>query len=411
MAALSSAASMKERYEAAMVLGGTGDAMGYNNGNWEFNQDGCDIHRQVTQLGGVTNLKIGPPHFILSDDTILHIATAEALVSDWKNREELFCKIAAGYKAGCRDMGGRAPGPTTLSGVSMLRPNEAQGYCIPFNSRGGGCGAAMRSAPIGLAFSGPDQLEDLVAAAVESGRMTHNHPTGYLGSLTSALFVSYSIQSKPPKEWGAGLLETLDMARKYVKETGRDVEKNEEAWGYFSEAWSKYLERRGIKDGKSEPNFPEEYGVLERDEFYSRISFAGWGGASGHDAPMIAYDAILGADDSWEELCLRGVLHGGDNDSTGIIACSCWGAMHGFEGVPERNYRHLEYLDRLQSLGEGLYEKACSIGCHGDAAVTVEPHRIPDVDVTPDQDDPEPSPDIDQVELKEKANDSEAKDI
>ena len=30
-----------------MVLGGTGDAMGYNNGNWEFNQDGCDIHRQV----------------------------------------------------------------------------------------------------------------------------------------------------------------------------------------------------------------------------------------------------------------------------------------------------------------------------------------------------------------------------
>ena len=30
-----------------MVLGGTGDAMGYNCGNWEFNENGFDIHRQV----------------------------------------------------------------------------------------------------------------------------------------------------------------------------------------------------------------------------------------------------------------------------------------------------------------------------------------------------------------------------
>ena len=30
-----------------MVLGGTGDAMGFNNGNWEFNKYGPDIHRQV----------------------------------------------------------------------------------------------------------------------------------------------------------------------------------------------------------------------------------------------------------------------------------------------------------------------------------------------------------------------------
>ena len=389
---------------------------------------------KVAKLGGVANLKIGPPHFILSDDTILHIATAEALASNWGDREQLFHKIAASYIEGCKDMGGRAPGPTTLNGVSRLRPNTPQGYCIPFNSRGGGCGAAMRSAPIGLAFSRTDQLEDLVAAAVESGRMTHNHPTGYLGSLAAALFVSYSIQAKPPREWGAGLLETLDVAWKYVEDTGRDVEKNRAAWEYFRNAWSSYLESRGIKDGKSEPVFPEEYGVQERDDFYSSISFAGWGGASGHDAPMIAYDAILGAGDSWEELCLHGVLHGGDNDSTGIIACSCWGAMRGFEGVPEQNYSHLEYLDRLQSLGERLYEKAGG-SCHGDTAVKVDPHTGLHADGK--QEDPvgegtatstqdpcmelghepqgnrEPSPNVESslAELKVKKNDSKAVDV
>jgi ADP-ribosylarginine hydrolase len=40
---------------------------------------------------------------------------------------------------------------------------------------------------------------------------------------------------------------------------------------------------------------------------------------SGHDAPLIAYDALLGGKDNWEEIALRGILHGGDNDSTGVI--------------------------------------------------------------------------------------------
>ena len=40
----------------------------------------------------------------------------------------------------------------------------------------------------------------------------------------------------------------------------------------------------------------------------------------GTDSVLIAYDAILGCKGNWNELCLRAMLHGGDNDSTGIIA-------------------------------------------------------------------------------------------
>jgi len=48
---------------------------------------------------------------------------------------------------------------------------------------------------------------------------------------------------------------------------------------------------------------------------------------------------VLGAGDSWVELCKRGILHGGDNDSTGTIAGALFGAMYGFKEIPECNYK------------------------------------------------------------------------
>ena len=348
-------ATLVERFAATMVLGAVGDAMGYKNGSWEFCRSGVAIHSEVEKLGGVSALNLTRRDFMVSDDTVLHIATAEALVSEWKDKETLYRTIAQKYIDGAKDMGGRAPGFTTLGGINMLRPKEKEGYRIPYTPSGGGCGAAMRSAPIGLRFYRPEQLDDLVEVAVESGRMTHNCPTGYLGSVATALFVSYSIQRRPINSWGKGLMDTLPVVWKYVEKTGIDVQRNKKDWSYFEKGWAAYLTERNLMDGVSEPRFPEKYGPEERDQFYTSVSYDGWGGASGHDAPMIAYDALLGAGTSWEELCLRGVLHGGDNDSTGIIAGSCWGAMYGFEGVPEVNYKNLEYKDRLVTLGNDLY--------------------------------------------------------
>ncbi|XP_046855135.1 protein ADP-ribosylarginine hydrolase-like [Xenia sp. Carnegie-2017] len=178
--------------------------------------------------------------------------------------------MAAKYKKTCaEDMWERAPGQTTTKACFMLRPLEEKGYIIPFNERGGGCGAAMRSMCL-----------------------------GYLGAVTAALFTAYAIQKIPPKKWGAGLLDDLPEVWEYIEKVGRDVEENNKAWGYFKNIWESYLELWSLTNGASEPKFTVTYNIPERDAFYKSVSYAEWGGSSGHDAPIITYDALMMTKDS-----------------------------------------------------------------------------------------------------------------
>ena len=351
-------------YVASMVLSGVGDAMGYKNGEWEFNFVGANIHKELEKLGGISKLSIKLNDWKVSDDTVLHLATAEGLIakSEEDDDEALLGEIAHQYKRiVVRDMAGRAPGATTTYSCSQLLPNRPNGYRIPFNSRGGGCGAAMRSMCIGLRY--PDMenekcLEKLIKISIESGRMTHHHPTGYLGSLASALFTALAIKKVPLKAWGSILIGILDKALIYVKDSGYHVEENVKAWDYFKTSWKKYLDARGISSGNDDPQFPVNYGVEERDIFYKSLAYHNWAGSSGHDAPMIAYDALLASGNDWEKLCKHGMLHGGDCDSTGVIAGACFGALYGYEGVPQCNYKKVEYYGRLKDAGRKILNLA-----------------------------------------------------
>ena len=53
--------------------------------------------------------------------------------------------------------------------------------------------------------------------------------------------------------------------------------------------------------------------------------------------------------------------HSGDSDSTGVIAGACFGAMHGFKGVPDCHHEQLEYRSRLVRVAELLAAAASSL--------------------------------------------------
>jgi ADP-ribosylarginine hydrolase len=185
--------------------------------------------------------------------------------------------IAQSYVKCWDDMGGRAPGGTCGMGVFFLSRGKKWDY-NPFKMSAGGCGAAMRSMCIGLVFS--DQFDELIALAIDSGRMTHHAPTGYLGSVVSAVFTAYAIKDVPVRNWGYMMLEEIiPVCRNYIVKSGRFVKENLDNFDYFLDKWTEYLKIRKLTKQDCQNNvqitWPEPWDIKTRDAFYKSVSFSG----------------------------------------------------------------------------------------------------------------------------------------
>ena len=119
----------------------------------------------------------------------------------------------------------RAPGGTCERGAAYFAQGRPWREYPFYDGASAGCGAAMRANCIGLALRGPERRPLLVAAAVESARLSHNHPAGMLGALVPALFTAYALERVPPARWGRLFVEEgIPLACKCVTCRGTAVE-------------------------------------------------------------------------------------------------------------------------------------------------------------------------------------------
>lgn len=124
---------------------------------------------------------------------------------------------------------------------------------------------------------------------------------------------------------------------------------------------------------------------------YKRWSSEGRPGRRGHDAPMIAYDALLAAGSDWTELCKRAMFHGGESysfqdlhdvlkvtfntshalfdlitgesEATGLIAACLYGLLYSLSQVPPGLIQNVDKRERLEELGEALFKASSAEKC------------------------------------------------
>lgn len=369
---------MEERYIACMILHAVGDTVGYKNSEWEFkggSYENIEKMYEFIDLGGVNHISL--KGWIVSDDTIMHMQTADAILKDFtsmntfgNNLKENFLEALSQFNK--EKITYRQPGITTLESLNAFKKGSSWNE-ISYQLESGGSGASMRSLCFGLAFHGPKNRDKLIQFSIESGRMTNNSAVGYLGGLASALFTALAIEGKPINEWPYILLElfTSGKIEKYMKIIGRDINEFEKDHHVFVGKWHKYIDDKFDDNKKpiirkSNKNFiyrnkyyMDTFGyTVKKKEGSKEISEKhGHIGSGGDDSVIIAYDCLLDSGNNWEKLVVYSMLHNGDTDTTGCIAAGLYGALYGFSDVPQNFLENLEYKKEITDLGKKLFKK------------------------------------------------------
>ena len=166
---------MQKRYEGSILGLAVGDALGYPV---EFISLGEIRDRYGPD--GITGLEPsrGHPAGTFTDDTQMSLAIARAILSRGHDTEEAFLsKVAQEFVAwSISPDNDRAPGITCMASCRDLAIDPSWRAMGHNDSKG--CGTAMRSAPIGMAWHGDE--DRIIRLASETSTLTHGHPAATL---------------------------------------------------------------------------------------------------------------------------------------------------------------------------------------------------------------------------------------
>jgi ADP-ribosylglycohydrolase len=232
----------------------------------------------------------------------------------------------------------RAPGLTCLAALSRsCDGNTFPTVQQPWNDSKG-CGAVMRSAPIGLAVR---DVETAFELGRDAGALTHGHPSGYLSAAYFAAVIHGVARDTGIREAMAAADELLGAQR-------------------GAEEVIEHVKRARVLAAGGLPS----RACLE-------LLGEGW---VGEEALAIALYCAISTDDgsasSVVESLWLSVAHGGDSDSTGSLTGNLLGAMHGVEALPPSWVAGVELREVIERL---------AIDLHTSAVLEFEPdaHRYP----------------------------------
>lgn len=216
----------------------------------------------------------------------------------------------------------RAPGNTC---ISALRDGSARSIEQPLNDSKG-CGTVMRVAPIGLFFHNNPEYAFQFASEVSA--LTHGHPTGYLSGGFLASVIAYLVQ-------GDQLLDSIEKSIEIIKKLGN----HEETLNAVKRCLTTFYDARNSGD-------------------FSFKTTATLGEAwVAEEALAISLFWSLIFENNFSEGVIHAINHGGDSDSTGAITGNILGVINGIDNIPKKWIYQLNNTSIVLQIADDLHQR------------------------------------------------------
>ncbi|MFW9955518.1 MAG: ADP-ribosylglycohydrolase family protein [Candidatus Thorarchaeota archaeon] len=306
--------NLRNRYEGCMLGLAIGDAVGAATEFLTF--DEIRIRFPPNGVEGFHSFR-GLRAGSYTDDTEMSIAVAQGLLKakDFSTNaimESMTVEFISWINS---TSSSRSPGTTCMRGVGALKSGVHWSESGVLDSKG--CGAAMRSAPIGLAYR--HAIDAIMSLSGKVSLMTHGHPSARAGSFATAFLVAKSIDSQDP----ISLLDELVIQTRKIDES-------------FAQHMMK------IPD------------ALQMGEAKAAHEHLGKGWVSEEAVAGALYANIMHSS-SFKDIILEAANSGGDTDTKACIAGAIAGARLGRDAIPSGWIEGIENRSLLIEIADGLY--------------------------------------------------------
>lgn len=334
---------LQDKIRGSLVGGAVGDALGYEVEFMSFSEI-----RKRFGMNGITDYVLdrnGVAEF--SDDTQMSLYTAEGLLVAEKSDAPIIPTICNAYLAWyCLQVGkkvkiaykselaqinelnqNRAPGNTCLGALASIHNGEE-----PLNASKG-CGGVMRVAPIGLYGASHDwPFEKTARIAGEAAELTHLHPLSTYSSAALAVLCQLCATAETV---------TATVFKEYVEQTLSIIA---EVYGEEASAMEDF--KKIIRKAVS----LEDNLLCDREVIENCLG----GGWVAEETLAIAVFSVLRHVDDFKSCMVCAVNHGGDSDSTGAVAGNIFGAIIGYNAIPDDFKDNIQLRDLLLSMADRL---------------------------------------------------------